>query len=95
MRAGDGVVCRVLVNGREVAAKDLGPQRDIWGNLTWSTAGNRFRVPLGAHAGLPVVITLALWGKGNANCDEVWISEPKLVNDSTQTSTTSVVTVVE
>jgi hypothetical protein len=41
------------------------------------------------------VITLAIWGKGDANSDEVWVSEPKLINDSTQTTTTSVVTVVE
>ena len=92
---GNGCVCRVLVNGREVSSKDLGPQRDAWGNVTWSTSGQRFRVPLGAHAGLPVVITIAVWGKGDANSDEIWMSDPRFINDTTQSSSTAVVSVVE
>jgi len=92
---GNGCICRVLVNGRQVVSKDLGPQRDAWGNVTWSTSGHRFRVPLGGHAGLPIVLTIAVWGKGDANADEIWMSDPRFINDSAQSTSTAVVTVVE
>lgn len=92
---GNGCICRVLVNGRQTVAKDLGPQRDIWGNVTWSTSGHRFRVPLGAHAGLPIVLTIAVWGKGDGNADEIWMSDPRFINDTAQSVSTAVVSVIE
>ncbi len=92
---GNGCICRVLVNGRQVASKDLGPQRDAWGNVTWSTTGHRFRVPLGGHAGLPVVVTIAVWGKGDANADEIWMSDAKFIDDVTQSASTATVGVTE
>ena len=92
---GNGSVCRVLVNGKVVFTEDLGPVKDATGKLVWDTAARICRVPVGAHAGRPVVVTVSVWGKGDMNADEIWMTEPRLVRDSGQATTTSVVAVVE
>ena len=92
---GNGSVCRVLVNGRSVFTEDLGPVKDPTGRLVWDTSARICRVPVGAHAGRPIVVTVAVWGKGDTNADEIWMTEPRLVRDSGQSTSTSVVAVVE
>jgi len=91
---GDGAICRVYVNGKLAFSEDLGPRPDATGVMKWDTTAHICRVPIGATAGRPIVFTIAIWGKGNANADEVWLSEPRLVNDTTQSAYTTVISAV-
>jgi hypothetical protein len=75
---------RISVNGRVAHSRDLGPAPGATGASAWNTDAQTVRVPLGAHAGLPVVVGVSVWGKGDDNADEIWITEPILVNDTTQ-----------
>lgn len=82
--AGNGCVVRVSVNGRVVFTKDLGPVQGASGPAAWDLNAHSTRVPLGAFAGTPVVVSVSVWGKGDDNCDEVWLAEPILINDPPQ-----------
>jgi hypothetical protein len=81
---GNGAIVRVTVNGRPVHSRDLGPAPGATGTAAWNTDAQTVRVPLGAHAGLPVVVGVSVWGKGDDNADEIWLAEPMLVNDTAQ-----------
>jgi hypothetical protein len=81
---GNGAIVRISVNGRVAHSRDLGPAPGATGASAWNTDAQTVRVPLGAHAGLPVVVGVSVWGKGDDNADEIWITEPILVNDTTQ-----------
>lgn len=81
---GNGAVVRISVNGRVMHARDLGPAAGVSNSSAWNTDAHTVRVPLGAHAGNPVVIAVSVWGKGDDNADETWITEPVLVNDPAQ-----------
>ena len=91
---GDGCECRVYINGKQVFTQDLGPRKDPGGALVWDTSARTCRVPIGVHAGRPVVVTIAIWGKGNENSDEVWMSEARLVSDAAQTSQATTIAIV-
>jgi hypothetical protein len=93
-RYGDGTVCRVQVNGRTVFSQDLGPQRNSTGALVWDTSARMCRVPVGAYAGRPIVLTVSVWGKGDANADETWLSEARLVTDSAQSTGSTTIAIV-
>ena len=93
-RYGDGAICRVRVNGAVVLTQDLGPQRDSTGTLVWDTSARVCRVPVGAHAGRPIVLTVSIWGKGDSNADETWVSEARLVVDDTQSGGTTTIAIV-
>jgi len=92
---GNGSLCRVAVNGKVVFTEDLGPVRDSTGKLVWDTSARICRVPVGSRAGEPIVVTVSVWGKGDMNADEIWMTEPRLIRDSGQATSTSVVAVVE
>jgi Domain of unknown function (DUF6259) len=94
LKHGDGSVCRAYINGKQVFTQDLGPRVGPLGERIWDTAAHVCRIPVGAHAGQPVVLTVAIWGKGNENADEIWLGEPRLVDDSGQTSQATTVAVV-
>lgn len=81
---GNGAVVRVSVNGRIVFTKDLGPTQGVSGPGAWNTNAHNTRVPLGAFAGQPVVVSVSVWGKGSDNSDEIWVAEPILLSDPTQ-----------
>ena len=81
---GNGAIVRISVNGRPIHSRDLGPAPGATGPSAWNTNAHTVRVPLGAHAGQPVVIGVSVWGKGDDNADEIWLSEPILVNDTAQ-----------
>jgi hypothetical protein len=93
-RYGDGAICRVRVNGTVVLTQDLGPQRNSTGSLVWDTSARVCRVPVGAHAGRPIVLTVSIWGKGDSNADETWVSEARLVVDDTQSGGTTTIAIV-
>lgn len=76
LRAGNGLRASVRVNGREVHGTDLAPNS--------SERSESWRIPLGAFAGRPVLITLVTDGKADDNCDEMWWSRPILVRDQAQ-----------
>jgi Domain of unknown function (DUF6259) len=92
---GNGSICRVSINGKVVFTEDLGPVKDATGRLVWDTAARICRVPVGSRAGEPIVVTIAIWGKGDMNADEIWMTEPRIIRDGGQTTTTSIVAVVE
>ena len=94
MKYGNGCECRVYINGRKVFTEDLGPRRDAAGALLWDTSARICRVPLGAHATKPIVLTIAIWGKGDENSDEVWLSEAKLIGDAAQSSQSTTIAIV-
>lgn len=94
LKYGNGCECRVYVNGRKVFTEDLGPRKDAAGATTWDTSARICRVPIGAHAGKPIVLTVAIWGKGDENSDEVWMSEAKLIGDAGQTSQSTTIAIV-
>jgi hypothetical protein len=51
-------------------------------------------VPVGAFAGQPVVLTVSVWSKGDANADETWLSEARLVYDSAQSTGATTIAIV-
>jgi hypothetical protein len=40
------------------------------------------------------VFTIAIWGKGDDNSDEIWMTEPLLVNDRSRAISSNSVAVV-
>lgn len=91
---GDGCICRAYINGKLVFSEDLGPRADANGVPKWDTTAHVCRVPVGATAGRPIVFTIAIWGKGNSNADEIWLSEARLVNDTAQSAYATVISAV-
>ena len=91
---GNGSICRAYVNGKLAYSLDLGPRQDAQGVTTWDTSAHVCRVPVGSSAGRPIVFTIAIWGKGDDNSDEIWMTEPLLVNDRSRAISSNSVAVV-
>jgi hypothetical protein len=86
---GNGAKLRVRVNGSLVFSRDLAPTQAAGGGSAWNTDAHTITVPLGIHRGMPVVVGVSIWGKGDDNADETWITEPILVSDPSQQLTVS------
>ena len=88
---GDGCTVRAYINGVLVHSENLGPRTNAAGEKIWDTAAHVWQVPLGSHAGRPVVVTLAVWGNADDNADEIWMSTPRIVRAAQQTITSRTV----
>jgi hypothetical protein len=91
---GNGSTARVYVNGALAKSEHLGPVKQPDGRVTADTNARVFRVPVGAGAGRPIVVTVAVWGNGDDNADEIWVTEPKLVRDAATAPSVRTVAVV-
>ncbi len=82
-RYGDGATVRLYLNGRMVHELDLRPRTE--GEETvWDTAFHRWRVPVGAMAGQPLLVSIATDSNGSNNADSIWWSMPRFITDADQ-----------
>jgi len=89
---GNGVIARLLINGRPVHTYDFGPVKnpdweegmDTFAKNIWDTSVHRWRVPVGHLAGQPILVSIATDGKGSDNADNLWWTRPVFVADPDQ-----------
>jgi hypothetical protein len=93
-RYGNGSTVRCYVNGVLARAERIGINREANGTTTPDTNARVIRIPVGANSGRPVVFSVGIWGNGDDNADEVWMSEPRLVRDAAKTASVRTVAVV-
>ncbi len=80
-RYGDGATVRLYLNGRMVHELDLRPRRE-GDDTVWDTAFHRWRVPVGAMAGQPLLVSIATDNNGSNNADSIWWSMPRFITDA-------------
>lgn len=93
-RYGNGSTVRCYVNGVLARAERIGINRDTNSTTTPDTNARVIRIPVGANSGRPIVFSVGIWGNGDDNADEVWMSEPRLVRDAARTASVRTVAVV-
>ncbi|MGD9497286.1 MAG: hypothetical protein AB7Y46_13385 [Armatimonadota bacterium] len=82
-RYGDGATVRLYLNGRLVHELDLAPRGEGEAR-TWDTSFHRWRVPVGARAGQPLLVSIATDNNGGNNADSSWGSAPRVIADPDQ-----------
>jgi hypothetical protein len=77
---GNGSIAKLYINGRLVHQHDFGPQK-VEGEEKpqWDLTIHRWRVPLEAQPGTPVLVSIATDNKGSNNADYQQWSAPRLI----------------
>jgi hypothetical protein len=70
---GDGMTAKILVNGRQIFATPMPRDEGRW---------HQWDLPLGASAGKPALVTLVANCNRDTNCDNLRLTRPRIVEDS-------------